>query len=465
MNAETAPPPARATGSWESRPPGMPGAVPPPSVPMAFLAAAAAGLVACGGAWIWARNAAATDVTADPVIAAVHLGVLATLSMGILGATHQFIPVITGKPLRSLRLARATFTAWLLASWMLPIGIATRQLGITAASGIVAGIAIVLLAVNLTAPLSARGKGTPVTALRFAVAGAVLTTFLGMAFVGDRQGRWFALSGHVDLAMGVVGMFGWLGTTYVGVAEKLWPMFMLAHVPGHRRSGWLAVWTIPIGATALAGGLGWSVLALAWAGAGILAVGLGSHLVSLSAHVRHRRRKADLHLVFVVTSAAWLVAGAGLAFAGALALPSNCSAGVALVAAAFAALAGWLLEALVGHAYKVVPFVLWSALRARGIATGPSGKPLMFADLYSHSWAAATCGTTTAGLVALCTGLGATLPAATALAGLLLVVTAVVTAANLSIRPVRLLVAERTARRRAATAGATGATASGGTAH
>ena len=456
MNVETGTPPARAAGSWGSRPPGMPGAVPPPSVPVAFLAAAAAGLVACGGAWIWARNAAATDLTGDPVIAAVHFGVLATLSMGILGATHQFTPVITGMPLRSLRLARTTFATWLAASWMLPLGIATRQLGVTAASGVIAGIAIALLAVNLTAPLSARGKGTPVTALRFAVAGAVVTTLLGMAFTGDRQGNWFALSGHVDLAMGVVGMFAWLGTTYVGVAEKLWPMFMLAHVPGHRRSGRLAVWTIPIGATALAGGLGWSVVVLAWAGAGMLALGLGAHLVSLSAHVRHRRRKADLHLVFVVTSAAWLIAGAGLALAGALVLSHRYSVGVALVAAAFAAFAGWLLEALVGHAYKVVPFVVWSALRARGVATGPSGKPLMFADLYDHSWAAATYGTTTAGLIALCTGLGAGLPAATAVAGLLFIVTGIMAAANLSIRPLRLVAAGRPAHEHPAPAGVAG---------
>jgi len=443
MTTEAEPPPTRTTRSWEGRPPGVPAAVPPPSVPLAFLAGASAGLVVCGGAWIWARSAAATDPNTDPVVAAVHFGVLATLAMGVLGATHQFTPVITGRPLRSLLLARATFVTWLLAAWMLPFGIATEQLAVTAAGGALAGVAIVALAANLTAPLAARGKGAPVVALRFAVAGAVLTTFLGVAFVGDRQGNWFALSGHADLAMGVIGMFGWLGITYVGVAEKLWPMFMLAHLPAGRRAGSVAVWMIPIGAAALAGGLGWSILGLAWVGAGILAVGLGAHLVSLWAHVRHRRRKADLHLVFVISSAAWLLVGAGLALAGALVLPHRYGAGVALVAASMAAFGGWLLEALVGHAHKVVPFIVWSALRARGVASGPSGKPLMFADLYGHGWAAATYGTTTAGIAALCVGLGASLPAATAAAGLLLIVTGIMVAANLSIRPVHLLTAGR----------------------
>ncbi|MHB1931319.1 MAG: hypothetical protein ACYCUG_18160, partial [Acidimicrobiales bacterium] len=108
MTAEAGRPPDSTAGGWGSRPPGVPAAVPPPSVPLAFLAAASAGLVACGVAWIWARNVAAADPSADRVIAAVHFGVLATLSMGVLGATHQFTPVITGRPLRSLRLARAT---------------------------------------------------------------------------------------------------------------------------------------------------------------------------------------------------------------------------------------------------------------------------------------------------------------------------------------------------------------------
>lgn len=430
---------AGPVGSWRSRPPGVPAAVPPPSVPLAFLAAASLGLVVCGGTWIWARGAAATNPTADPVVAAVHFGVLATLSMGILGATHQFTPVITGKPLRSLRLARATFATWLAASWLLPFGIATEDVGVTAAAGALAGVATVLLAMNLSAPLSVRGKGAPVTALRFALAGAVLTSFLGVAFVGDRQGNWFALSGHADLAMGVIGLFGWLGVTYVGVAEKLWPMFMLAHLPGRHRAGRAAVWAIPVGAAALAGGLGWELPVLAWVGAGILVVGLGAHLVSLWAHIRRRRRKADLHLLFVVTSASWLFVGTGLALAGALVLPHHYGEGVALVAAAMAAFGGWLLEALVGHAHKVVPFILWSVLRSRGIAAGPAGKPLMFADLYDHGWAAATYATTTAGVALLCVGLGASLPAATAAAGVLLVVTGVVASANLSARPLRLL--------------------------
>lgn len=426
-------------GSWRRRPAGIPGEVPPPSVPLSFLAASALGLVGCGVAWIWARGNAAPDPTTDPVVAAVHFGVLAAVAMGVLGATHQFTPVITGRPIRSVRLAYVTLVTWLAASWMLPLGVATEQLVVTALSGALAGLAVVLLAVNLSKPLSVRGKGVPVTALRFAVVGALLTGFLGVAFVGDRQGNWFDLAGHVDVGMGVLGLFGWLGMTYVGVAEKLWPMFMLAHVPGRHLPGRVAVYGVAAGAALLTPGLAWSVTGLAVAGAAALAAGLGGHLASLGMHVRHRRRKADLHLAFVLTSAAWLPAGAGLALAAVLVLPHHSDEGMALAAGAVAALGGWLLEALVGHAHKVVPFILWASLRARGVKEGPTGKPLMFADLYGHRWAAVTYATVTSGIAALCAGLAGSLPAVIAVGGVLLAVTGILAAANLSVIPVRML--------------------------
>ncbi|HUZ35481.1 MAG TPA: hypothetical protein VMV17_04055, partial [Streptosporangiaceae bacterium] len=116
------PAPAQA-GAWAGRPAGIPPGVPPPSVPLCFLAAAALGLVACGAALVWARTAGVADPTADPVVAAAHFAMLATLSMGVLGALHQFTPVVTQRRLRSVRVARATFVVWLAAAWLLPFGI------------------------------------------------------------------------------------------------------------------------------------------------------------------------------------------------------------------------------------------------------------------------------------------------------------------------------------------------------
>ena len=428
-----------AGGAWPGRPPGVPAVVPPPAVPLSFLAAAALGLTACGAALIWARGAAMTDPTADPVVAAAHFGVLATLSMGVAGALHQFTPVVTQRPLRSVALAWATFVTWLGASWLLPSGIAAQQEPVVEAGGALAAVAVTLLVVNLSAPLAARGKGHTVTGLRLALAGFAATACFGVTYVADRRGNWFDLSGHTVLAHAVIGLFAWLGLTYVAVAEKLWPMFFLAHVPGRHRAGRLAVWLIPAGVTLLSPGLLASVAPLAWAGAAVLAAGLAAHLASLSAHIRHRRRKGGLHLAFVATAAGFLIAGAGLALAATLVMPRDHHAGMALAAAAVTAFAGWLLEALAGHAHKVVPFILWSVLRGRGIAINSSGGPLGFGDLYDHRFAVATYALMTAGVTAVAAGFGATQPAALAAGGGLLAAAGLTAAANLSVTPALLL--------------------------
>ncbi len=426
-------------GAWQGRPPGLPGAVPPPSVPLSFLGAAAIGLVACGIAWIWAAGAAAGNPTSDPVVAAAHFGMLATLSMGVLGALHQFTPVVTQRPLRSTRLAWATFLSWLGAAWLLPIGFATEKEAIVEAGGGLAALAVVLLVVNLSKPLRAPGKGAPVVGLRFALGGFVVTACFGVLYVVDRRGNWFDLSGHLVLAHAVVGIFGWLGLTYVAVAEKLWPMFFLAHVPGERRAGRLAVWAVPFGVALLAPGLLTGLRGLAAAGALVLAVGLGSHLGSLAAHVRHRRRRVDLHLAFVVTSALFLLVGTALSLAAVVELPGARRVGLHLVAAGVVAFGGWLLETLVGHAHKVVPFVGWSVLRGRGIARSSSGKQLMFADLYNHPAAGVTYGLVTAGIAALCAGVAAALPGLTASGGALLAASGALAGVNLAVTPLRML--------------------------
>lgn len=436
-NSALAPPEADA-GAWQGRPPGLPGSVPPPSVPLSFLAAAAIGLVACGVAWIWAAGPAVNDPTADRVVAAAHLGMLATLSMGVLGALHQFTPVVCQRPLRSILLARATFVCWVVASWLLPLGFATTTESVVEAGGVFAAISIALLVANLSKPLGVRHKGPPVTGLRFALIGFVATACYGVIYVADRRTSWFELSGHVVIAHAIVGLFAWLGLTYVSVAEKLWPMFFLAHVPGRRRSGHIAVWALPSGVALLSPGLLLGLPVLGALGTAAIALGLSAHLFSLLAHVRHRRRQADLHLLFVMTSALWLLVGAGTALAAVLVDVHDPRQGTALTAAAICAFGGWLLETLVGHAHKVVPFVEWSALRASGVDKGPTGRPLLFGDLYDHIWAAVAYGLVTAGVLSLCLGLGARVPVATEVGGGLLALTGLVTVVNLSITPLRM---------------------------
>jgi hypothetical protein len=69
--------------------------------------------------------------------------------MGVLGALHHLTPVITHRPLRSPRLAHATFLAWLAASWVLPLGVAAGQEDLVEADGALAAVAVGLVVANL----------------------------------------------------------------------------------------------------------------------------------------------------------------------------------------------------------------------------------------------------------------------------------------------------------------------------
>jgi 3-phenylpropionate/trans-cinnamate dioxygenase ferredoxin component len=423
-----------AAGAASPRPHAVAAVVPAASVPLSFLAAAAAGLAGCGLVLAWAAGPGAADPTADPVVAAAHLGVLAALSMGVLGALHHLTPIVTHRPLRSARLAHATLLAWLAASWMLPLGVAAGQEEVVEAGGGLAAIAVSLVAVNLWPPLSVRGKGTPVGGLRLAVAGLVVTACYGVAYVADRRAGWFGLTGHVVLAHAVVGLFGWLGLAYLTLAGTLWPMFFLANVPARGRLGAMAVWGTAAGVTLLSPGLLLQAAWLGWPGAVLLGAGLAAHLAMLAAHLRHGRRRPGLFAVFVLTSAAWLLAGAGLALAADLVQARR----AALAAAAVTAMVGWLLEALAGHALHVVPLIAWPALSSRTAAGGrparPGGPGLHVPGLAALAYAALT-----AGIAAITAGFAASQPAPIAAGGWLLVLAAIAAAASLSARPLRLL--------------------------
>ena len=202
--------------------------MPPAGVPLVFLAAAGVGLVGFGVALTLVASTAVVAPNAPAVVAAVHLGMLAFLSTAVLGAMHQFAPVIAARPLRSTRAAYATAAVFVPAVWTLALGFATGNPGVVSAGGAVAFCGIALAVWNLSGPLSARGKGTTVLGLRLALGFLVLTAAFGVTYAFDRQASWFGLLPRRVLAHAHLGLLGWLGLAYVAVAEKLWPMFLLA---------------------------------------------------------------------------------------------------------------------------------------------------------------------------------------------------------------------------------------------
>lgn len=413
-----------------------PGATtPPPSVPLGFLAAAGVALVAFGLAAWFAADRIVDMPTHSGAVSAVHVGVLAFLTTAVLGAVHQFAPVVARRPLRSVLAARITLAGMVAPAWLLPSGFAHGPEWLVATSGVVGSATVLLAAWNLSGPLTARDGGVPVAGLRLAVAFLVVTVAFGVVYAFDRQTGWFPLLPHRVLAHAHLGLLGWLGLTYVSVAEKLWPMFLLAHRPRARAGAW-AVGLVAGGIPVLATGLLFAVPSVAWPGGVAVGAGLVCHLVSLAGAVKHRRRPLELLHGFLFTSAVFLVTAMVLG-AAAPVVDVTAADRSRLVAAEVAALIAWLALAVIGHAHKIVPFIAYTVLRGRGSRTGADGRPLLFGDLYDHGVADATLLTGTAGFLAAVGGILLGWAPMVAIGGGLVAATGVLATANLAIGPWR----------------------------
>ena len=416
----------------------MPASVPPPDVPLSLLAAAGAGLVGVGVALCVVAGHLVAAPTDDQPVAAVHLGMLAFLTTGVLGAFHQFAPVVGRRPLRSTALARASAGLVVAGSWALPAGFLARANHIVAGAGAALTAGFVLAAWNLTGPLLGPGTGPSITGLRMSLVGLLATAGFGVTYAFDRQAgeRWFSLDPHLVLAHAHIGLLAWLGLTYLSVAEKLWPMFLLAHRPG-RSPGEAAVWLVPVGVAVLAPGLVLGDHRVATAGAALCGAGLACHLVSFAGLVRHRRRPLELLHAFIAASAVFLVAAAVFAGVGGLA-PVATGVRARLVSAEVASLAAWVGLALIGHAHKVVPFISWGILRTRGVATTGEGRPLMFSDLWDRRVGRATWASSATGFAAVVGGLAAGWAGAVVAGGALLAAAGAMALANLGTGPLRV---------------------------
>ena len=110
-----------------------------------------------------------------------------------------------------------------------------------------------------------------------------------------------------------------------------------------------------------------------------------------------------------------------------------------------AALVAWLGLAVAAHAHKIVPFIGYTALRARGVATGPAGRPLLFGDLFHHGVARAPLVAATVGFATALIGILAASAAVLAGGGALVSCTGALATVNLAGGPRRAARAHRTA--------------------
>jgi len=329
---------------------------------------------------------------ADPLQAArapatlltVHLVTIGWLTLLMLGALYQFVPVITGTPLYSQRLPLASLaligaglaamlagflalggTAWLSRAW-LPLG------GGLVLAGMTLGALDLALTLWRARPLPLPARFVAV-GLGFMLVTALFGLGFALAFTLPRPpSALLALTGGGLGLHLAAGLGGWFTLTAMGVSYRLLSMFMLAPEEP-RPSTWAALILTTAGIVlALAAGLGrllagWSGLA-EWLGAGLALFGVACYLADMLRFYRTRkRRQLELNSVTAAVALvllALVIAGAGVA--AALGRFGQCAAALGYLFV-FGGLSGLGL----GQLYKIVPFLTWLERFGPKMGKGP----------------------------------------------------------------------------------------------
>jgi hypothetical protein len=294
----------------------------------------------------------------NPHLAALaHTVTLGWITLSIMGASYQLIPIVLERPVWSERLGRWQF-------WIVALGITGmvshfyigRWPGLLMAAALVgAGAAMHLVNAAMTLRGLARWTFTA-RLIVMAFTGLWLTIIFGLLVGADRIWRFLpgsffpTLHAHFHLAL-----LGWVAPVVMGVAARVYPMFLLAPEPG----GWperVQLWGLALGVpVVVTGQLG--IPALVAPGAVAVAAAVVAHLTCVSRMARDRKRPAlDWGLRFVLTGSAFLIAAGALG----LGLAFDVFSGPRIALAyAVLALGGWVSLTIVGMMLKIIPFLVW----------------------------------------------------------------------------------------------------------
>ena len=328
-----------------------------PLIPLAYLVCAAVAFVAASLSVGWLAPVLTGHYYHPRLLALTHTVTLGWITLAIMGASYQLIPIVLEREIWSERLAR-----WQLVILAVAVTgmVAHFQLstwpGMAAAAGLLAiGIALHLLNVGMSLWGFTRWTFTA-RLVALAYGGLALTTVFGLALAANRvwpflPGELFpTLHAHVHLAL-----LGWVAPMIFAVAARVYPMFFLAPTP-QRWHSFLQLWGLTTGVPLVVLGL-LGVHGLLVAGTLAVAAAAGAHVAWVCEMAWGRKRPGlDWGLRFVLTATVFLAPAVVLGVA--LATDRLAGPRVAL-AYAVVMLGGWISLTIVGMMLKIVPFLVW----------------------------------------------------------------------------------------------------------
>ena len=373
-------------------------------LPGQHFAAALLYLVAGAVGLVWIAPELAIGGYPSPHVAGItHFFTHGWLTTTIFGALYQLLPVALGAPLRSTRVAHASFLAFAPGAGLFAIGVARSAPMLHHAGVALVALGILLAVGNFALSL----PGAPsrdatwwavATALAFLtstlVLGVVLLHKLHTGFLAEARVRVLATHLHVALV-------GWALTMMVGVSHRLLPMFLLSH-GGDTRWTRRSLALLGPGVVVLSAGLARRIDAATWAGAALLEAGVACFVWQALAFYRARvRRRIDVGMRYAGAALAFLSASAIL---GAAVLVRGAMHPRLATAYVVVGLLGGIILYVVGFFYKIVPLLAWTVRYRDRMGTGTAPT---VAQTFSARVAHVQLGLMALGVTLLATGVGA----------------------------------------------------------
>jgi hypothetical protein len=351
---------------------------PPIAVPFRFFLTAPLFLLAAAGVLVWTGPEALAWRGSPAALAATHLVALGFMTMVMVGAMLQILPVLAGAPVPYVRPAAAVVHAGLAlgaaalgGGFLLgqPVLIRTAAWLLGAAFAVFVGAAAAALGRAAVRNATVRGAAVAVGAL-------AVTVGLGLALATTYG--WGAPFGNpaVRALHPAWGLLGWTGLLVAAVAFQVVPMFQLTPQYPPSMTRWfpggafvaLVVWSVVVWVA------NWSAADLALGAALASAYALFAATTLVLQH-RRRRRLPD------ATTAFWQL-GMVCALAACAGWTVRLAAAEELAAVEIAigvlALAGFAVSVIHGMLYKIVPFLAWFHLQAAvGARRAPHMKKIL----------------------------------------------------------------------------------------
>jgi hypothetical protein len=346
---------------------------PPLSLPLRYFLTAPLFAALAAGLLAWHGEAALLTRWSPLTLALTHLMVLGCLSMTMIGALLQMLPVVAGITVPHVGRVGATVHLGLSAGTLLLAYAFWSGLPTLFALAMATLLASLLLflgacTVGMWRP-HANGSGAVVAGIRLALTALVLTATLGGILAGA-----FAWPDAAQLPLmrltdlhAMWGLLGWVGLLVIAVAFQVVPMFMLTEPYPSFLTGSYTTWLFMLlVAASLSSGLPGAGLLFHQLCLILLAAGYALFAgVTLYLLARRKRPQADPTTLYwrvamgsvVAALVLWLSPEAQVTNAKPLAL------GVLLIA-------GFALSAINGMLYKIVPFLAWYHLQEEMAASG-----------------------------------------------------------------------------------------------